>query len=341
MAGAPHGAMRRGPRALSGLWHSPPTRSGVPQLRGFTLIELLVALFITAIIFVMGYGAIDQALKDQKAISAQQARLTAVQNAMRVLVQDFTQLTPRPVRDQIGDNSLPCLIGSASGVSLTAEPAGSASSGGSLSLGGSGALGGPNGIGGPSELGGSSGLGGSNGLGGSTSLGGSSGIGATGLEGSSGLASSESSSSSSSSSSESSSSSSSSSSGSSNSDNGLDLVAFTRMGWANPAGIQRPAEERVSYRLVNGVLERLHWPELDVTEATTPIRRDLLDHVKSVTFRYLTEARQWTDQWPPISNIPLSPLAGNRTLRMRPIAVEVTLELDDWGTIVRIIEVPT
>jgi general secretion pathway protein J len=123
--------------------------------------------------------------------------------------------------------------------------------------------------------------------------------------------------------------------------NGLDLVAFTRLGWANPAGVQRPAEERVSYRLTNGVLQRVHWPELDVTQGTTPIVRDLLDHVKSVTFRYMTDTHLWTDQWPPINNSPLSPLAGNQSLRMRPIAVEVTLELDDWGKIVRIIEVPT
>lgn len=267
------------------------TRAVAHRPRGFTLIELLVALFITAIIFAMGYGAINQALEDQKSLQAQQARLTAVQNAMRVLVQDFTQLTPRPVRDQIGDNSLPCLIGSPEGVSPTAAPLGAAASSGTLGLGGS--------------------------------------LGSSAVPGSG------------SSSSSSSSSSQSSSGGSSGSDNAVDLVAFTRAGWANPAGIQRPAEERVSYRLENGVLERLHWPELDVTEAAIPIRRDLLDHVKSVTFRYLTEQRQWTDQWPPLSNIPLSPLAGNQMLRMRPIAVEVTLELDDWGTIVRIIEVPT
>ncbi|MGB6449924.1 MAG: type II secretion system minor pseudopilin GspJ [Steroidobacteraceae bacterium] len=280
--------------------------------RGFTLIELLVALFITAIIFAMGYGTINQALEDQKSLQAQQARLTAVQNAMRVLVQDFTQLTPRPVRDQIGDNSLPCLIGNPEGVSLTAAPLGAAASGGSLSLGGS--------LGSSASPGSGTSLGSSTSFGLSTSLG--SGV-------------------SSASASSSSSSSQSSSGDSSGSDTAVDLVAFTRAGWANPAGIQRPAEERVSYRLNNGVLERLHWPELDVTEGDIPIRRDLLDHVKSVTFRYLTEARQWTDQWPPIGTLPLSPLAGNQTLRLRPIAVEVTLELDDWGTIVRLIEVPT
>jgi hypothetical protein len=45
----------------------------------------------------------------------------------------------------------------------------------------------------------------------------------------------------------------------------------------------------------------------------------------------LTDARQWITQWPPI---------GNTSLRMRPFAIEITLELEDWGRIVRVIEVP-
>jgi type II secretion system protein J len=285
-------------------------RAGCPRpQRGFTLIELLVALFITAIIFAMGYGVINQALKDRESLEERQGRLAAVENAMRVMVQDFTQLTPRPVRDILGQSPLSDLMGSPNGISLT---------GGSL---GSSELGAGNG-----DLGTSGGLGTSSGLGTSGGLGSSFGS--------------------------SSSSSSSSSAESANQDTGSgfapdsdnqvpDLVVFTRAGWANPAGIQRPALARVSYRLENGVLRRVVWPELDVTQATTPIVRDVLDHVKAVHFRYLTDARQWIDQWPPITTVTSSPLAGNQQLRIRPLAVEVTLVLDDWGTVMRIIEVPT
>ena len=268
------------------------TRRAGGHAPGFTLIELLVALFITAIIFAMGYGAINQALKNRDQLKEQQARLAAVQNAVRVLVQDFTQLVPRPVRDSLGQTSLPCLMGSPNGVSLAA---------GALS--------------------GTPGLGSSSGPTGGDAL--------------------ESSFGSSSSSSSASSSSSDSSDSSSSDANALDLVVLTRTGWANPAGVQRPALERVSYRLQHGKLRRTHWPELDVAQATVPIAQELLDHVKSVTFRYLTDAHQWTDQWPPATSVALSPLAANPALRMRPLAVEVTLELEDWGRIVRIIEVPT
>ncbi|HYK26045.1 MAG TPA: type II secretion system minor pseudopilin GspJ [Steroidobacteraceae bacterium] len=273
-------------------------------LRGFTLIELVVALFITAIIFAMGYGVINQALKDRGALEERQTRLTAVQNAMRVMVQDFTQLSPRPVRDVLGQSALPSLMGNPNGISLTPGSLGS------------------------SELGADSG-----GLGTSNSLGSSSGLGSS--------FGSDSSSSSSSSSSAGSSNQSSGNGGFDSDNQALDLVVFTRAGWANPAGIQRPALARVSYRLENGVLRRVVWPELDVAQATTPIVREVLDHVKAVHFRYLTDARQWIDQWPPLTTIASSPLTGNQVLRMRPLAVEVTLDLDDWGTLVRIVEVAT
>jgi type II secretion system protein J len=263
---------------------------------GFTLIELLVALFITAIIFAMGYGAINQALNDHDSLSKRQDRLTAVQTAMRVMVQDFGQLAPRPIRDQVGNNSLPCLQARPTGGSLDSSSSGSIGSGNALGTsmpvpGSGSSLGSSSDSSSFSSSGSSSTLS----LGGPTS-------GTTDA-------------------------------------NGTYLVSFTRAGWANPAGIQRPALERVAYRLEDGVLRRFHWPVLDATEATAPLRRDLLDHVKSVRFRYLTDARQWIDQWPPTGSGNGGPV-GDPSLRMRPFAVEVTIELEDWGRIVRIIEVP-
>jgi len=53
-----------------------------------------------------------------------------------------------------------------------------------------------------------------------------------------------------------------------------------------------------------------------------------------VSFRFMDQARQWRTEWPPVQ-----PNQPEVTLRMRPIAVEVTLELEDWGRITRIIEV--
>ena len=224
--------------------------------RGFTLIELIVALFITAIIFSVGYGGINQALRNHEQLKEHQARLSEVQNAVRVMVQDFSELSARPIRDPLGQNWL---------ASLTTQN-GDASSSGSTSP----AAAAPD----------------------------------TDDEDDADT---------------------------SSDDSTPDLIAFTRGGWANPAGVQRATLERVSYRFVNGTLRRMHWTVLDGTEASLPVRRDLLTHVKSVSFRFMNDGREWVTQWPAL---------GSSSLRSRPFAVEITLELEDWGHIVRVIEVP-
>jgi general secretion pathway protein J len=48
----------------------------------------------------------------------------------------------------------------------------------------------------------------------------------------------------------------------------------------------------------------------------------------------MDDGRNWRDLWP----VPGS-MAQDTALRWRPRAVEVTLELEDWGKLVRIIEV--
>jgi general secretion pathway protein J len=70
---------------------------------GFTLVELLVALFITAILFAMGYGALSQALNSRKEVEDQTARLTAVQQTIRIMEQDIELMQPRPARDPLGN----------------------------------------------------------------------------------------------------------------------------------------------------------------------------------------------------------------------------------------------
>lgn len=118
---------------------------------------------------------------------------------------------------------------------------------------------------------------------------------------------------------------------------GLDpsyLLSLTRAGYSNTAGVQRPTLQRVGYRLENGEFWRDTWPALDRTIAVEPVRRKLLTGVRSVTFRFLDPSRSWVDRWPETQ----TPDAASA--RLRPAAVEVVIELDDWGEVRRLLEVP-
>ena len=204
--------------------------------RGFTLLEVLVALFIAALMFAIGYGAIQQGLTGRESVKAAQTQLLELQTAVRLLEQDFAQLAPRPVRQAVGEEpAQPALQGALPGT----QP----------------------------------------------------------------------------------------------------IVALTRDGWANPAGLQRAGLQRVAYFLENGTLRREYWNVLDPTLASTTARRNLLSHVKTFTIRYLDVNRQWQDQWPPATSTVLIGSSLELMLRERPLAVEITIDTEDWGKIVRIIEI--
>jgi general secretion pathway protein J len=199
----------------------------VNRQRGFTLVEIMIAVLIAAILAVMSFEAMQQALGSRERVRANAARLQAVQFTMRSLVQDFSQLDPRPVREPLGQEYQPALLGSTE-------------------------------------------------------------------------------------------------------------VSFTRAGWMNPVGVERSTLQRVRYALRDGKLYREYWTVLDAQLDPLPVSRELLSGVRIFKLRYMSDARTWRDDWPPPT---LSGARPERELRWRPIAVEVTLELEDWGRLTRIIEV--
>ena len=111
------------------------------------------------------------------------------------------------------------------------------------------------------------------------------------------------------------------------------LAMFSRAGWSNPAGVQHPTLQRVAYRLENGKLFRDYWVVMDRTQTLEPVSTELLSGVKSASLRFMDMSRQWNDQWPPPGSI------SQGLPNLRPIAVEINLELEDWGKITRIVEV--
>ncbi|MDH4105920.1 MAG: type II secretion system minor pseudopilin GspJ [Gammaproteobacteria bacterium] len=110
-------------------------------------------------------------------------------------------------------------------------------------------------------------------------------------------------------------------------------VEFTRAGWSNTAGLARPTLQRVGYRLDQEGLWRDYWRVLDRTQTSQPVRVKLLTGVRAVTFRFLSPSQEWIERWPQPGGNPLE------QQRLRPAAVEVTIDLEDWGEIRRVIEV--
>ncbi len=110
-------------------------------------------------------------------------------------------------------------------------------------------------------------------------------------------------------------------------------IELTHSGWSNPAGVPRSTLQRVAYRLEDTDLYRDYWPVLDRTQSVEPVSVVLLERVKSVSIRYMGADRDWKEQWPPLGY-------SGPTLRYAlPVAVEITLELEDWGKITRVVEV--
>ncbi|MEO8443425.1 MAG: type II secretion system minor pseudopilin GspJ [Gammaproteobacteria bacterium] len=112
------------------------------------------------------------------------------------------------------------------------------------------------------------------------------------------------------------------------------LVRLTRGGWPNPALLSyRGALQRVQYRLEDGKLLREYWPVLDVGALGQDPRSEvLLTGVKDMKLLFYDPtqgAGEWQQQWPPLRN----------EAAPRPRAVQVNLDLEDWGEIERLIEV--
>ena len=114
--------------------------------------------------------------------------------------------------------------------------------------------------------------------------------------------------------------------------NGQFALEFSRGGWANPGAFPRGSVLRVAYNFEDDKLVRYHWPVMDRTTATPPVRTQLLDGVSNVEVRFLDGTGMWQLDWPPVQ------MGGPQRLIERPRAVEFAIELKDFGRVSRLVE---
>lgn len=110
---------------------------------------------------------------------------------------------------------------------------------------------------------------------------------------------------------------------------GLYQLELTRAGNSNPLGIPRSNLKRIAYSLVNNEFFRLSWKHLDRAQETAPAKFKLLDNVSSFEVRYLDQKQEWQSSWPPTSNM-------DQSSPGLPVAIEITLTLEQWGEIKRL-----
>lgn len=124
-------------------------------------------------------------------------------------------------------------------------------------------------------------------------------------------------------------------------------LSLSRAGWHNPLGQERPELQRVNYRLEEGSLWRDSYPVLDRSGETEAQSALLLEDVEEIRLLFLPgvdgarsvgsgtelDTRGWPENWVADTSQP----GGGLT---PPLAIEVRLQLADWGEVRRIYALP-
>ena len=124
-------------------------------------------------------------------------------------------------------------------------------------------------------------------------------------------------------------------------------LSFTRSGWHNPGAYPRSNLQRVNYRIEDDALWRDTYVVLDRAGNTEPNSVQLLEGVEDLQLGFLGSLAQlqvesrgatldttdWAENWVLDSSVPGQELAP-------PVALEISLQLQDWGEIRRLYALP-
>ncbi|NRB40357.1 MAG: type II secretion system minor pseudopilin GspJ [Pseudomonadales bacterium] len=130
------------------------------------------------------------------------------------------------------------------------------------------------------------------------------------------------------------------------------ILKFTKNGWTNPHAqrFQRSQLQRVNYHYDGEKLVRSSWPMLDRYGDSEATEITLLDKVESVRIRLLQQQvnnngtnasgnlsskTAWVESWPVSAGFGQS--ANTASVEL-PLAIEITLEVQGWGSVRRLFE---
>jgi len=102
-------------------------------------------------------------------------------------------------------------------------------------------------------------------------------------------------------------------------------LVVTRLGIGEGGALQS-APRRVGYRLRDGALEYLVWPDLDAAPGSAPAAYELLNNVEDLQWQALDADGRWTTEWP-----------AQRPATALPRAVSVRIVLAGGEAITRVL----
>jgi general secretion pathway protein J len=116
-------------------------------------------------------------------------------------------------------------------------------------------------------------------------------------------------------------------------------LLVTRQGWRNPLGIRRSSLQRVGWEYTGSELRRRYWPTLDQGQEDNSQDLLLLEGVTAFDLRFLNEQNSWVPEWP--SDDAMASLTpGSRPDISFPLGIEITLEHERFGELVRTFVLP-
>jgi general secretion pathway protein J len=125
-------------------------------------------------------------------------------------------------------------------------------------------------------------------------------------------------------------------------------LSFTRNGWHNPKAVNRSNLQRVNYLVEEGALWRESYFVLDRLGDSETQRVKLLDGVEEFTVAFIAsveavdtqsdgktlDTRNWEQNWVVDTSVVDAVLSP-------PAAIEVRLQLEGWGELSRLYELPS
>lgn len=113
---------------------------------------------------------------------------------------------------------------------------------------------------------------------------------------------------------------------------GTTHLSFTRLGRRNPAKLARSNLEKLTYVVDKGELQRISYTYPDGMTADQGLNRTLLDKVESMKIAFF-DGEEWNDFWPVDNDSSGGSKASSNSL---PVAIKISLELEDVGLIERL-----